>query len=500
MLTPGPYTATYFEHAYIARYLGYPLVEGSDLTVRDRRLYIKTIEGLHRVDVLIRRVDDTYCDPLELRSDSFLGVPGLLDAARAGNVAISNALGSGAVEGPAWLAFLPALARRLLDEELHIPNVATWWCGQSVERSYALEHLDSLVVKMAFSTGKEDPVFCRGLARGELDGLIARIRARPCDFVAQQRVPLSTAPVWNGERLEPRPLILRCFVAANAEGFVVMAGGLTRLSATPDSPVVSSRFGGGSKDTWALTNEPVEEITLLDRRGAPASTPPTSGIISSRTLDNLFWLGRYTERLEDTVRLFRVVLARLVSEGTADEAEELTAMSRCLVALDRLPGRFTGHASGRELTAALSRLVFEKVRPGSVAEMVKRVSILTARLRVRFSGDTWRILHKLQTEFPAEAPMGGAAAILECLHRLVFQLAALSGVETENMTRGTQWLFLDLGRRIERANNVVEVIKAIVVSDPDAHHSLPPLLEYCDSTMTYRRRYFSQPEFSSTLD
>ncbi len=246
LLTPGPYSATYFEHAYLARYLGFPLVEGSDLTVRDRRVFLKTLEGLQQVDVIIRRVDDTWCDPLELRGDSMLGVPGLVEAARAGHVAISNALGAGAVETTALLAFLPVLARHLLGEKLLIPNVATWWCGQESERDYALGRLRSLVVKRAFVGGHGQPSFGENLGARELDELAARIRANPHDYVCQERVALSTAPAWNGAALEPRPLILRCYVCATAEGFAVLPGGLTRVSPSTDSPVVSSRSGGGS--------------------------------------------------------------------------------------------------------------------------------------------------------------------------------------------------------------------------------------------------------------
>ena len=273
LLTPGPYAATYFEHAYLARYLGYPLVEGNDLTVRDRKVFIKTIDGLRRVDVIIRRVDDTFCDPVDLRPDSFLGVPGLVEAARAGTVAISNAIGSGAVEAPALLAFLPALARKLLGEELLIPNVATWWCGQRREREYAFANLRRLVVKRAFVRGRGDSVFCDHLDEREFGRLAEQIRAHPYDFVGQERVAVSTTPVWDGETLKPHPLILRCFVAATADGFTVLPGGLTRISAKPDSPFVTSKHGGGNKDTWVLSGKPVEDVTLLDKGAARGGAP-----------------------------------------------------------------------------------------------------------------------------------------------------------------------------------------------------------------------------------
>ncbi len=498
LLTPGPYTATYFEHAYLARYLGYPLVEGSDLTVRDRKVFIKTINGLQRVDVIIRRVDDTYCDPVELRPDSFLGVPGLLDAARAGNVAISNALGSGAVEAPAILAFLPALAKRLLGEELRIPNVATWWGGQRKERDYIFSNLRRLVIKRAFVRGRGEPAFCENLDSNELGKLRERLRAYPHDFVGQEQVAVSTVPTWNGETVVPHPLILRCFVAATADGFTVLPGGLTRIAGAADSPIVASKLGGGNKDTWVLTDGPIEQVTLLDDRGRPKDHGYTA-MVPSRVVDNLFWLGRYAERLEDQTRLFRTVLSRVAGEGDVGETAELDAMVRCLSSMEIIPEKYAEGASNDELSEVFRALVYDKEKAGSVRHVIARIGYLTASLRDRFSGDTWRILHQITTEFPAAPLYFTPGAALAALHRLIFQLAAFSGMEMENMTRGHAWRFLEIGRRLERANNLTMVLRAIITSG-GGDAALIPLLEYSDSTMTYRRRYFARPELASVAD
>lgn len=500
LLTPGPYTETYFEHSYLARSLGYPLVEGNDLAVRDNRVFVKTIEGLQPVDIVVRRVDDTFCDPLELRSDSFLGVPGLAEAARAGTVAISSILGSGAVEGPAWLAFCPALCRKLLGEELLIPNVATWWCGQTKEREYAIANLPTMVIKNAFAGPMGDPIFGEDHSKDALTQLAARIRARPWSFVAQQRVPLSTAPVWTGERLEPRPLIFRCFVAGVADGYVVLPGGLTRLSASTESPVVSSKFGGCSKDTWILSTRQEDDSARRELRESAPELHRGSGVAPSRALDNLYWLGRYTERLEETARLARVVLSRLTGEGGADEKSEQTVITRCLAVRGRLPDTFTGAVSRKDLIVAIGNLMLAGDQPGSASHLILRIGELTARLRPRFSGDTWRILQQIQVEFPPQFATHDPAAMLSTLHRLVILLAALTGVESENMTRGSSWRFLDLGRRIERAANGVSMLAAIVDVAPSGSFALVPLLEYSDSTMTYRRRYFSAPNLPTTLD
>lgn len=494
LMTPGPYAATFFEHAYLARYLGYPLVEGSDLTVRDRKVFLKTIHGLRRVDVIVRRVDDTFCDPLELRTDSFLGVPGLTEAARAGNVSISNALGSGAVEAPALLAFLPALSRHLLGEKLSIPNVATWWCGQEKERNYAFKNLKSLVLKRAF-VGGGDPLFCETMNDWELKEVAARIAANPHQYVGQERVALSTAPVWNGESLEPRPLILRCFVAATEDGYTVMPGGLTRISPTALSPIVSSRFGGGNKDTWVIASQPADVVTLLDSRGLPPETqrPQT---VPSRVVENFFWLGRYLERLEDTSRLVRPVLGRLTGEGSATEEAELAAMVQTLIDLEKLPPKSkAAEMYGAKLISALRDPIFVKTLP----QLIGRIDFLTSSLRDRFSGDTWRILHQIETDFPAGSDSASPDTMLAILHRLIFRLAAFSGMEMENTTRGDAWRFMEAGRRLERAENLAATMLSAVWNHHKHPAALVPLLEYSDSIMTYRGNYFSQPDLPNTL-
>lgn len=498
LLTPGPYAETYFEHAYLARYLGYQLVEGNDLTVRDQCVFLKTLEGLQRVDVIIRRVDDTWCDPLELRGDSILGVPGLVEAARAGNVAISNALGTGAVETTAILAFLPALARHLLKEELRIPNVATWWCGQDSERNYALWALNSLVTKRAFVGGHGEPSFGRRLGIPELEDLAARIRGNPHAYVTQESVALSTAPVWHAEAPEPRPLILRCYVCATVDGFAVMPGGLTRVSPSAESPIVSSRYGGGSKDTWVRSSTPMEPTAAVETPATVVRPEASGAHVPSRVVENLFWLGRYAERLEDTTRILRTALSRLAGEGGPGEEAELVALARWLARSEILPARFARRFSPPELASELRELVFERNRFGTIRELLGRVGFLTNSVRDRLSGDTWRILHQIQTEFPASMSRATPGAILHALHRLIFQLAAFSGMEMENMSRGHAWRFLDIGRRLERAINLISNVRAVLATDADCA-ALPPLLEYTDSTMTYRRRYLARPEMPTTF-
>jgi uncharacterized circularly permuted ATP-grasp superfamily protein/uncharacterized alpha-E superfamily protein len=502
LLTPGPYNETYFEHAYLARYLGFPLVEGGDLTVRDRRVYLKTLEGLRPVDVILRRVDDTFCDPLELRAESFLGVSGLVDAARAGNVVIANALGSGLVESPAFLPFLPELSRRWLGQELMLPSAPAWWAGQEAGRRAALASTGRVVWKRTFG-GAADPVFSEELEGEARRRFLARLEAAPAEYVAQERVDLSTTPVWNGETWEPRPLVLRTYVAANGpDSWVVMPGGLTRFSPTPGSPVVSAQRGGGSKDTWVLSSGPVDPVTLLKPGGQVVRLDRAPADVPSRVADNLYWLGRYTERLEHQVRLLRATFHRLGGETTHDGHAELTGLVQVLVSLGHLPDRFgrTVAEEEEELAEALLGLLHQANRPGSVRDMLLRLRYITTAVRDRLSNDTWRIFQRLQGDGHLTGGDATLAEVPAMLNTLVVDLAAFSGMEMENMTRGHAWRFLDIGRRVERSVNLLELVRAVLHAGPSSPSVLAPLLEVADSVMTYRRRYFEQMHLGTVLD
>ena len=500
LLTPGPYNETYFEHAYLARYLGLTLVEGGDLTVRDRRVFIKTLEGLQPVDVILRRVDATFCDPLELRGDSFLGVAGLVEAARAGQVTIANALGSGIIESPTFLAFLPSLCRHLLGEELKLPSVATWWCGQAKEQQYVIDHLDEIVVKHAFGSVAPDPFFGSKMSGKERAGLLAAIRARPSEFVGQEQVALSTAPVWLNNQLEPRPMVLRAYVTASGDSFLVMPGGLARVSTAAEDPVVSMQSGGGSKDAWVLSDAPVQMVSLLSPSGHPIRSTRHAAELPSRVADNLFWLGRYAERLEDTLRLLRCVVARMADESGADGSPELTALAQVLVSLELLPPRFRARLPLKELEAEILLLIYKQERTGSAREMLSRVRGIASIVRDRFSADTWSILHKLDMDArsrPRRIPLADALGTLKAL---IVDLSAFSGMEMENMTRGHGWRFLDFGRRLERARHIAGLLRGSLSADVKTSAVLEPLLEIADSVMTYRRRYFAAAQLPAVLD
>jgi uncharacterized circularly permuted ATP-grasp superfamily protein/uncharacterized alpha-E superfamily protein len=503
LLTPGPYNETYFEHAYLARYLGYTLVEGADLTVRDRAVYLKTLGGLERVDVILRRTDDAFCDPLSLRGDSSLGVAGLVHAVRRGSVAVANALGSGLIEAPALLAFLPGLCRTLLGEELELPSVATWWCGDPPALEYVLEHLSELVIKSAIpGSVAVDPVFGGALDEEERQNLAERIRARPTAFVGQEQVALSTAPVWAGDEVQPRHIALRVFAARAGDDYTVMPGALTRVSSARDSLVVSMQRGGGSKDTWVLASGLPSSLSLLRAAGGRVEIVRSGADLPSRTADNLFWLGRYMERAEGTARLLRSVVTRLTDDAASGRTQELAVLLHALeVSVELAPGTLAGGPGAVRLERRLFELLVSPEPARTLRATIESAFRAGSVARERLSADTWRVLdhvHELVLDFELYQRLELQEA-LEALNRLVLGFSAFSGLAMENMTHGPGWRFADIGRRIERAFHLTRLVRSVLVdaSDPRAFEGI---LEVADSSITYRSRYRGLMAFEPVLD
>jgi uncharacterized circularly permuted ATP-grasp superfamily protein/uncharacterized alpha-E superfamily protein len=496
LLTPGPYNETYFEHAYLARYLSYALVQGKDLTVRDGKVYLKTLSGLQRVDVILRRVDDSFCDPLELYGRSFLGVPGLVQAVRDGTVAVANALGSGAAQSPALLPYLPGLCRRLLGEELILPSVPTWWCGDDNSRRHVLDNLQHLVVKPAYPGPNSDPVFVDDLTNEKRIQLTEQITARPGDFVAQQRVETYAAPVLSGSAVESRRYVLRAFLADDGKTFKVMPGGLTRVTADSDSRIVSLQRGGGSKDTWILSDSPVPEVSLLTGSQQTLEITRAGGELPSRVADDLYWLGRYVHRAEAIVRLARYVLARLSDPNALDAARAVRPLLRELFGYAEDAPTPTPREVSAEMILADD--------PTVLRATLRNIRGLAASLRDRISNDAFLILQNMDrqlTEFHPTSDDEQATLTLDLMNRLVNGFLAFGGVVADSMTRGQGWRFLDIGGRLERAVSLTRLVRAALVTDSaDDTPVLDALLDIADSALTYRRRYLTRIEAAPVVD
>lgn len=499
LLTPGPFSETYFEHAYLARYLGYTLVEGADLTVRNDKVYLKTLGGLHQVDVILRRLGDEWCDPLELRGDSQLGIAGLMGVVRAGNVAIANGLGSGAVEN---LALLPAgdlLCRRLLGESLELNSVATYWGGDTPA---ALTD-PSLLIRPAFSARSPGRRLAE-MPASERDALRARLVREPSAWVAQEALAQSTAPVWTVNGIYTGAVSLRLFAVANPDsptGWQVMPGGLVRISDPRGTGAGYTGNGdqGGTKDLWIQSERPVSPVSLLLPPSAPVQIKRGGADLPSRVADNLYWVGRYAERIEDTARLLRSGMQRL-----ADGAASGPGMLAVLGMLDQLKirERRPGEAT-EQIQQALTALAFD-VNDGhslpAVRELLRRAA---AAVRDRVSNDTWQIINRLGEGMNGTS--GDLGEALATLDRALAELSALAGMGTENSTRGPAWRFLDLGRRMERAQFTVDLLRSAFLIDLDDRSDLGEpgfevLLEIADSSITYRSRYLTTLQPAPVLD
>ncbi|WP_207224734.1 circularly permuted type 2 ATP-grasp protein [Sphaerotilus mobilis] len=543
LLTPGPRNETYFEHVFLARYLGVSLVEGSDLTVRDQRLYLKTLHGLERVHVLLRRVDDEWLDPLELRPESALGVPGLLQAVRAGEVVLANAPGAGVLETPGLTAFWPGVARRLLGEELKLPATTSWWCGEASVWAASRDRLADYVIVPTFPAGPVtqgfEPVLGSELDAASRRAWQARIDANPSAYTLMGRVRPSELPVWRDGRLEPRPVVLRVYAMNDGQGgWCVLPGGLTRVglrpgespSAAPAAPVagaaagigagiatgagvpsgkggadvyLSIQRGSASTDTWVLTDGEVDPTSLLPPPLAPIELAHWHRVITSRSAENLFWLGRYTERAENTVRL-----ARLALEGLPGASPQVLEVLHALLLRHGLIGpgvpspALPSPQAGRLFERALVRSLGDAVAGPSVAYNLRALRGCAEALRERLSTEHWAMIQELEQRFSSEMAEVLAAEgheplsdVLTVLGGAMMRLSAVTGAQTDRMTRDDGWRLLSVGRQIERLDMLSHALGLCFergLSRLDDGFAL--MLGLFESTITYRANFQARRE------
>jgi uncharacterized circularly permuted ATP-grasp superfamily protein/uncharacterized alpha-E superfamily protein len=500
LLTPGPYNESYFEHVYLARELGVTLVQGSDLTVRDQHVFLKTLDGLVPVDVIYRRVDGAWCDPLELRGESTLGVAGLVQAMRAGNVAVVNAPGSAAAETPALAPFLPALARQLLGEELKLPAVTTWWCGQRAALGQVTADLDRFFLRPVFAADPM-PIEPATLPRAKRAALQAELAARPESFVAVERVAHGVAPTVTASGLGPQPFVLRTVVVRHGDDWTALPGGVARVLEQGSLYRGTLRHGGVAKDVWVLTGEEGDVVVPAVAREVPAIRRST-GVLPSRIADDLYWLGRHVERLDSAARLFRAAIARLVGgEMGPRELAELGVLGQALFRTGWIEAEVARSPSASRMFAdGVARAAAQGKVMGSCLGQLRQLAL---SVRDRLSLDMWRNLNHLVGEVRAALADGihDPDRLLDALDDLVRAAAAFGGLAAENMTRGTSWRFLDLGRRLERGIAISGTIGALLDQRPGLSElGLGLALEFCDSTITYRTRYGTEPRLVPALD
>ena len=484
LLTPGRYDASYPEQAHLARYLGFLLVEGADLAALDEQLYVRTIDGLKRVDAVWRRVDPRLLDPLAFDSHSRIGVPGLIDAHAAGNVVIANAPGAAVLESPAFGAFLPTLARALLGEDLRLPGVATWWCGREAERGRVERDLDHLLIAPAF------PAVPLGLPDGRMPGatitgearaaLLKDMGRRPQDYIGQETVRPSTMPVVIDDLLVARPFTLRVFAGRGADGdWAVMPGCFARIGEHADTDDALLDAGAWSADVCVHGPEPVAPVSLLPATDS-VRIRRNPGTLPSRVADNFYWLGRYLERGEALLAAIRVLLGNSIDAGGGAALAPET--------VGRLVGLIAGGGAAPHPTSLrradltpFARTAMEDNGWQSVAAINAHARAIAEGARDRLSADMGRLL---------EAPFPAHAGMLDRAGSLQRRYAAIAGLSTEHMSHTAQWAFHDLGRRVERAVAGSRVARLFGMTGASVD-DLSTLLDLADSQISYRQRYLT---------
>ncbi len=515
LLTPGPYNETYFEHAYLARYLGLTLVEGNDLTVRDAHLYLKTLHGLQPVHGILKRLDDEFLDPLELRSDSRLGVPGLLQAIRAGNVLVANAPGSAFLESSALLGFMPALSHHLLGEELALPSLPTWWCGERAAMQAVLPQLAHSVIRPTWPMAQQGPVLGGALPPQELAQWAERVKGHGDEYTVQAHLPLSQMPTWQpgapgqpGSHIAPRSVMLRVFAVCDGPGsWRVLPGGLARI-ATGDSEITSMQRGGSSADVWVQTGGTVDTTTLLAHNQSAPAVVHRSRQVTSRAAENLFWLGRYTERTENVTRLARVALQCLNGEDQSSQPLlawlSTLAMGQGLVLPTVPPATQARRVFERSLIAGLTNAA----QVTSVGYNLRGILGAASAVRDRLSQEHWHLIVSTEAEFFAQRPNDdiedGDYSPLEALRQLETlsgRTAAMTGQQTDRMTRDDGWRLLSIGRHLERLGFLAAALESGLQTGAVFDESgFEAMIALFDSTITFHAQYQQRRDMPALLD
>ncbi len=497
LLTPGAFSETYFEHATLARYLGFLLVEGDDLAVSGDRLHIRTVAGLKRLDVLLRRVDSNSLDPLELDASSQLGVPGLIDVLRKNGVVVANMPGSGVMEARALLGFLPSLCRRFFGEDLKMPHIATWWCGQKAAREEVLSRLDEVAIEGAYGRGVpgfrgNGPVLAGQLSSSERERLKAAIGDRGIDYVGQEMVRLSTTPVWDNGRITPRPFVLRVFAAATPGGWTIMPGGFCRIADQLDARAVSMGDGARAADVWVVSDKAVSAATLLPAVDT-VRIRRIAGWVPSRAADNLFWLGRYLERAEATLRLVRALgTQRDPGKGSSTLPHSIERIQRLLVTWGAI-----SQASRTQPAKVAAEALQAEDKFGSALSLVRAAQRTATSLRERLSPDAWQVITEMVERLGQEVEDDDG--VVSAAELTLQELASFAGLAQENMNRAAGWRFLEMGRRAERAINTVRFARQFAY-DEAGNEDLDILLTLVDCQITYRSRYLVGPLLAPVRD
>ncbi len=511
ILTPGSSNETYFEHSYLSSYLGFTLVQGNDLMVKDNFVWLKTIGGLEKVDVILRRVDDVFCDPLELREDSQLGVPGLLQAVRSGNVTIANPLGAGILENPGFMPFLHSVAKYFLNEDLVLSNIASWWCGQKKERDYVLDNLSSLVIKRIYK-GQESGNAVDGAAlnKAEIETLKQKIKSHPYLYVGQEKVDIAHTPSLVNDNIESGTALFRSFLVGNDHAYTTMPGGLTRTAQKENKFVVSNQMGSVSKDTWVIAPEP-ENIDSFKSSKVDTFTANEKRYITSRTAENLFWVGRNAERVLGNARFIRNVLQSSM-EGNRHHQNELEAERYLLEAVTHYTATYPGFLEEEKDEAEkkfrypwgeLKYVLFDDSKPGSLLYNFNLFCRGVYSERDHWSTDTWRLIWNMEEVMNSTSLHLSHIKAISVLDTLITSMVAFIGLNGESISREQGWIMMDTGRKLERSLLLISMLRNTVIEQYEgsvSYNLYEALLKSNEALVNYRYKYKRPLEHSLVLE
>ncbi|MCW3092619.1 MAG: hypothetical protein JWP81_3688 [Ferruginibacter sp.] len=510
ILTPGPGNETYFEHSYLSSQLGYTLVQGSDLMVKNNFVWLKTLSGLEKVDVIIRRIDDEYCDPLELKENSQLGIAGLLQVMRRGNVSIANPPGSSILENPGLMPFLQNISKYFFGTGLLMPTIASWWCGQPKEMKYVLSNIQSLVIKRIYrGTSRSTSVDGASLSQAQMNLLKQQIIQNPFLYVGQEKIGLSSTPSLVNGKIEPRKTIFRGFLVSNGYSYTAMAGGLSRNSPDALSFIVSNQSGGNSKDTWIISPEPAAAL-IVPKKQADTVLVPAKGVLPSHTAENLFWVGRYTERLLGNARFHRTVIQFIAGGNKLMMENDLQTEEILLKALTHYTFTYPGFIDADEETlrkpwGEITDILFNETREGSLKYDFNLFLRAVHAARDHWSTDTWRVLRGMEEEWAVlkGVPVPGFLKMQHLLDSLVTSVVAFIGMNRESISREQGWIMMDMGRKIEQCLLLTSMLRATLVNkyDDQVEYNLQEaVLTSNEGLVNFRYKYRSLLQLPLVLE
>lgn len=505
LLSPGVRSQTYFEDAYLARYLGYTLTQTADLTVRGGAVYLKTLGGLVRIDSILRRLPDIMCDPLEIDPSSSEGIPGLAQSARENQVLLANSLGTGWSETPGITAILPRLCKALMGQELRLNSLPMWWCGDPDSMQYVVDNIDRLLLRDAFTRHSSMQTVGHHLDKDQRAAIIADIKKSPWRFVASSHPEFSRSPAWIHNHIVSCGTVVRIMGCATRDKFEIMPGGIARIADSTEKLDESLICGNMSKDVWVLGSGPAKPFSLLTSTKQSVELRRSALDLPSRVAEHLFWLGRFAERTEFMARHARYCSAQLTSEVPAEALSAYWMVVRALCDVPKLPAEVPVDevAALQTMRRAVLDFVFHQNDFDALSSSVNGILRNAETIRDRLSFDSWQILSRL--DYSVLTSYGGRmermGESLTLLNQVIVSLSAFAGLASESMTRGPGWHFLDLGRRIERAQNLLRLIEVLLVPfHKSPRQLLESLLDICDSSITYRYRYLMSYEIGPVLD